>query len=275
MRTIAFINRKGGCGKSTTAVGVAATLAELGQRVLLIDLDPQGSSSSWLAAGPTDDESFHEAFIGTRDLADLAAPSRAAGVDLVSASSSLVTAERSLQVDLALGAIRALERLPTRTWDTVVIDCPPTLGYLASAALCGVREVIIPTQAHALDVPGIESVIAEMTRIQVRLNPELTLTGIVVGRVSRTNHARNVAAALRAAHGRDVFDQTIRDSTRVPEAAAAGLPVTVFAPDSPVAADIRAVAAEVIRRDPSERPGEPERASGWRGVFDRFVGARG
>jgi chromosome partitioning protein len=275
MRTIAFINRKGGCGKSTAAVGVAASLAELGNRVLLIDLDPQGSSSTWLAGGPTDDQSLYETFIGTRDLADLVAPSRAAGVDVVVASSSLVTAERSLQVDLALGAIRALERLPTQTWDAVIIDCPPTLGYLASAALCGVREVIIPTQAHVLDVPGIESVIAEMTRIQVRLNPELTLTGIVVGRVSRTNHARDVAATLRAAHGADVFDQAIRDSIRVPEAAAAGLPVTVFAPGSPVAADIRAVAAEVIRRDPDERPGEPERVSGWRGVFDRFVGARG
>lgn len=274
MRTIAFINRKGGCGKSTTAVGVAATIAELGQRVLLIDLDPQGSSSSWLADGPTVDQAIYEAFIGTRDLAELAAPSRAPGVDLVSASSSLVTAERSLQVDLALGAIRALERLPLWTWDTVIIDCPPTLGYLASAALCGVREVIIPTQAHALEVSAIASVLTEMRRIQVRLNPELTLTGIVVGRVSRTNHARDVAAALRATYGDDVFDQTVRDSTRVPEAAAAGLPVTVFAPNSPVAADIRAVAAEVIRRDPNERTEESERTTGWRGVFDRFVGAR-
>ena len=274
MRTIAFINRKGGCGKSTTAVGVAATLAELGQRVLLIDLDPQGSSSSWLAGGPTQDRALFEAFIGTADLADLAAPSRAAGVDVVPASSSLVTAERSLQVDLALGAIRALERLPLWTWDTVVIDCPPTLGYLASAALCGVREVVIPTQAHALDVPGIDSVIAEMDRVRVRLNPELTLTGIVVGRMSRTNHARDVAETLRAAHGRDVFDQTIRDSIRVPEAAAAGLPVTVFAPDSPVAGDIRAVADEVIRRDPSRTGEAPERPGGWRGVFDRLVGAR-
>lgn len=274
MRTIAFINSKGGCGKSTTAVGVAASLAELGHRTLLVDLDPQGSSSAWLGGGPTDDRRLFEAFVGTRDLADLAIRSRARGVDLVTASSSLVTAERTLQVDLALGAIRAIERLPTTSWDIVAIDCPPTLGYLARAALCAVQEVVIPTQAHALDTPGIDSVIAEMERIQVRLNPGLSLTGIVIGRVSRTNHARDVALAMRADYGMKVFDRMIRDSIRVPEAAAAGVPVTAYAPDSPVAGDLRAIAAEVVRRDPSRSEVTMERAGGWRGVFDRLVGAR-
>jgi chromosome partitioning protein len=268
-----MINRKGGCGKTTTAVSVAAVLGEMGRRVLLVDLDPQGSASAWLAHGPTDGRELFDAFVGTRWLAELAEPSRASGVDLVSASSWLVTAERNLQVDLALGAIRAIERIP-KDWDFVILDCPPTLGYLASAALCASREAIIPTEAHGLDLPGIESVVDEMERIHGRLNPALVLTGIVVGRVSRTNHTRDVISELLAAHGPEVFDATIRDSIRVPEAAAAGLPVTVYAPSSKVAADIRAVAEEVILRDPDRREEPAGPTIGWRRIVDRLVGTR-
>jgi chromosome partitioning protein len=276
MRTIAIINRKGGCGKTTTAVNVAAALGESGRRVLLLDLDPQGSASSWVGPGPNDERDLFEAFVGTRMLADLAAPSRAAGVDVIPASSWLVSAERTLQVDLALGAIRAVERLP-QDWDFVLVDCPPALGYLASAALCGCREVVLPVQPHGLDASAIEPVIEEMARIRRQLNPALVLTGIVVGRVSRTNHAHDVAAWLRATHGSDVFEPTIRDSIRVPEAAMAGLPVTSYAPGAAVAADIRAVAAELVGRDPDRDHGAPveaERVAGWRGLVGRLAGAR-
>ena len=276
MRTIAIINRKGGCGKTTTTVGVAGALAEAGWRTLIVDLDPQGSASSWLGSGPTDRRDLFEAFTGTRSLADLVVPTRAAGVDLVPASSWLVTAERVLQVDLALGAIRALERMPP-AWDFVLVDCPPTLGYLASAALCGCREALVPVQPHGLDASGIEPVLDEMLRVRRQLNPGLVLTGIVVGRVSRTNHAREVVAGLRATHGSDVFEPTIRDSIRVPEAAMAGLPVTAYAPDAAVAGDLRAVAAEVVDRDPDRTvaiPVEGERTHTWRGVMDRLVGTR-
>ena len=235
MRTIAIINRKGGCGKTTATVNIAAALGESGRRTLLLDLDPQGSASSWL-----------------------------------------VTAERTLQVDLALGAIRALERLPA-AWDFVLVDCPPTLGYLASAALTGCREALVPVQPHGLDMWGIEPVMEEMDRVRQQLNTALVLAGIVVGRASRTNHAREVVASLRATYGDDVFQQTIRDSIRVPEAAMAGLAVTEFVSDAAIAADIRAVAAELVRRDPDDQdldPVEAERASGWRGMVGRLVGSR-
>jgi chromosome partitioning protein len=276
MRSIAIINRKGGCGKTTATIGLAAALGESGRRTLILDLDPQGSASSWLGAGPTDRRELFDAFLGTRSLADLAEPTRAPGVDLIPASSWLVTAERSLQVDLALGAIRAMERLPA-SWDLILVDCPPTLGYLASAALCGCREAVIPVQPHGLDASGIGPVLAEMSRIRMQLNPELLLTGILVGRTSRTNHARDVVAWLRSTHGSDVFDATIRDSIRVPEAAMAGLPVTAFAPSAAVSGDIRAVAAELLQRHPGggdPGPMESERTAGWRGVMSRLVGSR-
>jgi chromosome partitioning protein len=276
MRTIAIINRKGGCGKTTATVSLAAALAESGQRTLILDLDPQGSASSWLGPGPNDRRDLFETFLGTRSLADLAEPTRAFGVDMVPASSWLVTAERTLQVDLALGAIRALERLPA-AWDFVLVDCPPTLGYLASAALTGCREAVLPVQPHGLDISGIEPVLEEMARVRQQLNTALVLTGILVGRTSRTNHARSVVAMLRATYGGDVFESTIRDSIRVPEAATAGVPVTDFVPDAAIASDIRAVAAELIRRNPDGatlEPVEVARTAGWRGVMGRLVGSR-
>jgi chromosome partitioning protein len=276
MRTIAIINRTGGCGKTTTTVGLAAALGESGRRALILDLDPQGSASAWLGNGPTDRRELFDAFLGTKSLADLAEATRAPGVDIVPASSWLVTAERTLQVDLALGASRAIERLPV-AWDIVLVDCPPTLSYLASAALCGCREAILPVQAHGLDASGVEPVLEEMARIRQKLNPGLTLTGIVAGRVSRTNHARDVIAWLRATRGRDVFGPTIRNSIRVPEAAMAGLPVTAFAPDTSVAGDIRAVAAELVRRDPDGQTLAPTDAgisAGWRGKVGPLVGSQ-
>jgi chromosome partitioning protein len=273
VRTIAVINAKGGCGKSTTAVNVAAALGELDLRTLLIDLDPQGTASDWLGGGPTDERDLFDAFVGTREIADLARPSRAPLVDLIAASSWLVTAERTLQLDLALGAIRAMERLP-RYWDYVIVDCPPTLGYLASAALCGAGEALLPTEAHGLGIAGVEAVLDEMDRIHVRLNPRLILIGIVVSRLSRTNHARDVVASLRARYGDRLFAATIRDSIRVPEAAVAGLPVTVNTPGAPVAADIRAVATELISRDPNRPTVDAGTSGGWRSLVDRLVGAR-
>ena len=273
MRTIAVINRKGGCGKTTTAVGLAAALGEAGRRVLLVDLDPQGSASAWLGPGPNEERDLFDAFVGTRELASIATASRAPGVDLVPASSWLVTVERTLQVDLGLGLIRAMERLP-QAWDAVIVDCPPTLGYLASSALCGCREAIVPTAPHRLDLGGLDDVLAEMARIRLRLNPRLVLTGIVVSRMTRTKHARTALADLATAHPGSLMDTTIRDSIRVPEAAAAGLPVTVHAPDSGVAGDVRAVAGEILRRDPDPDPPAAVRAAGVRRFVGRLVGIR-
>jgi len=274
MRTIAVINAKGGCGKSTIAVNVAAALGERGHRTLLIDLDPQGSASAWLGDGPTDERDLFDAFVGTREMAGLARSSRASLVDLIAASSWLVTAERTLQLDLAVGAIRAMERLP-HEWDFVIVDCPPTLGYLASAALCSVGEALLPTEAHGLGLSGLDAVLDEIDRIQVRLNPRLVVTGIVVSRLSRTNHARETVAMLRSVHGEAVFEATIRDSIRVPEGAVAGLPVIANTPAASVAEDIRAVAAEVIQRDPNGPVLDESGPSsgGWRGLVERLVGA--
>jgi chromosome partitioning protein len=118
-------------------------------------------------------------------------------------------------------------------------------------------------------------VLAEMDRVRGKLNPALRLTGILVTRTTRTNHSRQVIEELREEHGEAVFGPTIRLSVRVPEAAAAGRPVTTFAPESAVSDDIRAVAAEVLHRgDPELEMHHDETATrGWRGVMERLVGS--
>ncbi len=137
--------------------------------------------------------------------------------------------------------------------------------------------MLLPLQPHGLDASGVEPVLEEMARIRQQLNPGLILTGIVAGRVSRTNHARDVMAGLRETYDGDLFQATIRDSIRVPEAAAAGVPVTAYVPDANVAADVRAVAEELVARDPDRKDSieiAADQQAGWRGLVGRLVGSR-
>ena len=169
VRTIAVINRKGGSGKTTTAVNTAAALSEMGLSVLLIDLDPQGSASEWLDRTGTDEGMF-QSFMGTGDLARLAVPTDVPGLDLIPASSWLVTAERSLMGDLSLGISRAILGLPRR-WAFVIVDCPPSLSYLSIGVLMAVRELVIPVEAHGMALSGADAVIDELPSIR-SLNPD-------------------------------------------------------------------------------------------------------
>ena len=123
MRTLAVINHKGGAGKTTTSVNLAAAIGETGTRVLLIDLDPQGSASEWVGAHD-DSRGMFDVFVGTVEFAALAQRTIVPGVDIVPASPWLVTAERTLMGDLAAAFVRAVGRLPAN-WDIVIADCPP------------------------------------------------------------------------------------------------------------------------------------------------------
>ncbi len=170
MRTIAVINRKGGSGKTTTAVNTAAAIAEIRSPVLLIDLDPQGSASEWL--GRRGDEwGMGEALQRSFDLTRLATPTDVPGLEIIAATEWLVTAERSIQGQLSLGISRAIRRLPRR-WTCVIIDCPPSLSYLTIGVLMGVRELIIPIEAHAMALSGAGAIMAELPSIK-GLNPDL------------------------------------------------------------------------------------------------------
>src|SRR3990170_70633 len=264
MRTLAITNHKGGSAKTTTAVNLAAAFGELGLRVLVMDLDPQGSASAWLGV-PRDDRSASDALFGRAALHVLARPTTAPGVDLVPASPGLVAADRRQETEIALGIIRAVERTPPR-WDLLIVDCPPSQGYLAIAPLAVCHEVLVPVESHVLALAGLSSVIATMERVSQRLNPQLTLSAILACRVNRTTHSREVVELLRRRHGHLVLTATVRENIRLAEAPSFQLPITRYAPGSTGAPDHRTVAAELLR-DRTTRTAERERDSLGR-LFD-------
>jgi len=266
VRTIAVVNRKGGSGKTTTAVSVAATLAERGLATLLIDLDPQASATAWLAA-TSDDRGPFEAMVRKGDLGATAVKTRVAGLELVPSSSWLLTAEQTLKGDMSVGVMRAIEGLRP-DWEFVIVDCPPSLSYLSVGALTAVREVIIPVEAHAIALSGVAAVVREIGRLQSTLNPILFDPLIVACRVNRTVHARLVVAELDRRYGGLLASATIRESIRFAEAEAARLPITEFAPDSGACLDYRQFADELLERHERSEP-SPRRVSRWRRLFTR------
>jgi chromosome partitioning protein len=264
VRTVAVVNRKGGSGKTTTAVNTAAALAEAGRPVLLLDLDPQGSASEWLdRAG--DDRGLSEAYLGRTDLARLAVRTETPSLDIVPAAPWLITAERTLLGELSLGVARAIQGLPER-WAFVIVDCPPSLSYLSIGVLMGVRELVIPVEAHGMAVTGADAVIDELAAVR-QLNPGLGAAHLLPCRVNRTKHARDVIATLEADYAEIVTRSRIRDTIKLAEAHDARQPITTFAPSSAGAADYRAFAAELMARG---TPGDTREGAGGQGWWSRW-----
>ena len=246
MHIIALSNNKGGSGKTSTTVNLAAAFGERRLRVLVVDLDPQGSATDWIGAGKSSSGLVEFSEGGIR-VGKLVVPSTAPGVDLVPASASLVPLGESSPNETGFAIVRAFARLPDY-WDLVLVDTPPTLGYLSLAPLVASDRVLIPVEGHALGLGGVASVMESMQRAKRRVNPRLELLGIVAARVNSTNHSSEVVAMLRERFGAAVLDQTVRDGVRVAEAPAFRLPITRYAKASAVADDYRAVAAELLMR---------------------------
>jgi cellulose biosynthesis protein BcsQ/4-amino-4-deoxy-L-arabinose transferase-like glycosyltransferase len=244
VRTIAIAHHKGGTAKTTTTVNLAGALAEDGYRVLVIDMDPQGSASDWL--GVRDPEhGVIDAIHGDAELAQLVYETTAPGVQLVPASPGLMVSGRDEETETALGFIQAMERLPA-AWDFVLVDCPPSLGYLGIAPLTICQEVLVPVEAHVLALAGLPSLLETIGRARGRLNPGLKIAGVLACRVNRTTHSRMVVERLERRFPDNFLQTQIRESTRLAEAPSFHLPITTYAPDSGGAEDYRALAHEIV-----------------------------
>jgi chromosome partitioning protein len=250
MRRLAVTNQKGGSAKTTTAVNLAAALAEKNRRVLVIDLDPQGNSTAWLGLGQPDTGVF-ELMTETVPVQSLIQPTAIAGVSCIGATPSLNGVERSLarEVGAEMTLRRRLATLAS-DWDYVLIDTPPTLGILTLNALAAAEELIVPVEAHVLALAGVAQLFDTVRMVNERLNPALSIAGIVVCRVdTRTRHSGEVAESLRKTFKDSMYQVAIRENVRLAEAPSFHQPITVYDSRSSGAADYRALAGEVIAQE--------------------------
>jgi chromosome partitioning protein len=250
-QTIACANQKGGVGKTTTVVNLGSYLALGGDRVLIVDLDPQGNATSGLGFDRTSiDRSIYDAVVDETAIEDLIRPGPVDRLDVVPSTISLAGAE--LELAPVEGRERRLaSRLtgPAERYDYVLIDCPPALGLLTVNALTAANSVLIPLQCEYYALEGLTQLLATLDLIRDHLNPALAIKGIVLTMYDgRTNLSADVAAEARAHLGYLVLDTVIPRSVRLSEAPSHGLPINRYAPDSTGASAYAALAEEIRRR---------------------------
>lgn len=260
MRTIAVMNQKGGSAKTTTAVNLAAALARLKKKVLVVDMDPQANATAWL--GAADGKGVFDVLTGDKTLFEIVRPSSAAGVDAAPGSAWLAGAERTLAGEVGSEIVfrKAIERLPEK-WDVLLVDCPPAIGLLSISALAACCEVLIPCEAHTMALSGLAGLVQTIERVKERLNPSLTLAGIVACRVdARTKLSGEVVATLRDRFGKDVFRAVVRENVRLAEAPSFAKSIFDYDPRSSGAEDHMAVAKELLARTLLKRPQRAKRS---------------
>jgi|SRR5882757_1271785 len=245
-RIIAIANHKGGAAKTTTAVNLAASLAERHQRTLLIDLDPQGNASSWLGA---DGATTHSLLADGATLVGRARESSMGGLSIIPASPLLANDERTFAGDPA-AEVRLRQRMPPESiegWRYVVIDTPPARGLLTMNALAAADEVLVPVEAHIMALTGVAQILGTIRLVQERFNPKLELLGFVICRFdTRNRHCAEVRERLVARFPRQVLSTVVRENVRLAEAPSFDSPIAIYAPTSTGAADYRALASEII-----------------------------
>ncbi|MGO3152705.1 MAG: ParA family protein [Galactobacter sp.] len=251
-RIIAMVNQKGGVGKTTSTINLAAALAEFGRRVLVVDFDPQGAASAGFGISPHDLDftvynvlmdrhaEIHEAILNTQ----------VENVDLLPANIDLSAAEVQLVNEVAREQVLASQlRKVSDQYDVILIDCQPSLGLLTVNALAASHGVIIPLTAEFFALRAVALLTETIDKVQDRINPSLQIDGVLATMYDqRTLHSREVLGRLEEAFGDKLFETVIRRTVKFPDATVAAEPITAFAPGHAGAAAYRRLAKELIAR---------------------------
>ena len=250
-KVMAIINQKGGVGKSTTAINLSAALGELGKQVLLVDLDPQGNSSSGLGIEKSQVHNcVYDVLLNDVAIEDVIIPDVGEGLDLVPATINLAGAEVELVSEMArenrlkdaVGSLRG-------KYDYVFIDCPPSLGLLTVNALVAADKLLIPIQCEFYALEGVTKLLDSMKRVKTRLNPTLDIFGVLLTMYDgRTTLSRQVVEEVRSYFGKTVFTTLIPRTVKLSEAPSFGQPITQYDPSGKGAQSYANLAKEVVQR---------------------------
>ncbi len=259
--TFAIVNQKGGVGKSTTAVNLGASLAFLGRRILLVDSDPQGNSTSGAGISKSGlAGSIYQALVADQSLTTIIRSTPTERLDLVPADLRLAGAEVELVPRIARETkLRAALASVRERYDAVLIDCPPSLGLLTVNALTAADSCVIPVQCEYYALEGLTQLMDTIALIRRHLNPGLRVAGVVLTMVDpRTKLSEQVAAEVRRHFQGLVFATGVPRSVRLAEAPSYGQPILAYAPSSRGAEAYLSVARELLERmglDPGDVAG--------------------
>lgn len=251
-KIIAFANQKGGVGKTTTCVNVAAYIAAMGKKVLLIDLDPQGNATSGVGIEKTSStKTIYNVIDGDAIIDEVIVPTEVAGLDFIPATIDLAGAEIDLvQMPNRENVIKnRLARIKDR-YDYIFIDCPPSLGLLTVNALTSCNSIVIPIQCEFYALEGLTQLMNTIKLVKKHLNPNLDIEGVVLTmKDSRSNLISQVSEEIKAFFGKKVFETSIPRNIRLAEAPSHGTPIGMYDASSKGAKAYLDLAEEILQRN--------------------------
>jgi chromosome partitioning protein len=250
-RVLAIVNQKGGVGKSTTAVNLAAALGDLGERVLLVDLDPQGNATSGFGLNKNQrDLCIYDSLLGDTPIESIIEPTQVENVFVAPATIQLAGAEIELVSAMSReGRLRSILQPVLGDFDFIIIDCPPSLGLLTINALTVSNGLLVPVQCEYYALEGLSKLLDSVRLVKTHLNPTLDIFGAVMTMYdSRTRLSQQVVDEVRDFFEDRVFETLIPRTVRLAEAPSHGKPVTVYDPNGRGSQAYRRLAKEVLER---------------------------